>query len=93
MAIGVGYLIALLGVVIESIFSEGKSKRRKNQVWGIALMLPISPAFAVGLTYAAIVNDPWSTLIIVYIFPILFITGLVMLVVGIFKKEETVQTE
>ncbi|MEK3934583.1 hypothetical protein MKY41_04620 [Sporosarcina sp. FSL W7-1349] len=90
MAIGIGYLIASIGAVLAYLLSKGKTKRRKYIAWGIALMLPISPAlaFSLGLTYAVSVGDGWSALIMVYIFPILFLIGLVMLLVGIFTKED-----
>lgn len=54
-------------------------------------MLAISPflSFAIGRTYAVIEKDAWAALIIVYIFPVIFVIGLVMLLVSIFKKEET----
>ncbi|MFJ7513125.1 hypothetical protein ACIQW7_27450 [Peribacillus simplex] len=53
-------------------------------------MLAISPflSFAVGLTYAFIVGNGWAALIMWYLFPIGFIIGLIMLLVGIFKKKE-----
>lgn len=92
MAIGIGYFIALIGAFIAYQLSVGKSKGLKYKVWGIALMLPISASlsFSIGLTYAVIVRDGWSALITVYIFPIIFIIGLVLLLVGIFNKEEKV---
>ncbi|WP_019376143.1 hypothetical protein [Virgibacillus halodenitrificans] len=91
MAIAVGYVIALIGAVIAYQLSEGKPKKRKYKVWGIALMLPISPAlaFSIGLSYAVIVENGWAALIMWYIFPIIFIIGLIMLLVGIFNKEES----
>ncbi|PIC75847.1 hypothetical protein CSV74_13790 [Sporosarcina sp. P19] len=91
--IGAGYLIALFGAVIAYVLSKGKSKKRKCRVWRIALMLPIPPAiaFAVGLTNAAIVENLWATFTMLYIFPIIFILRLVMLLIGIFKKEEIAQ--
>lgn len=70
--------------------SEDKSEKRKYKVWDIALMLPISPAlaFSLGLTYAVLTKSGWSALIMWFIFPVIFIIGLVMLLVGIFKKSE-----
>ena len=54
-------------------------------------MLPISPtlSFSIGLTYAVIFENSWAALIMWYIFPIIFIIGLVMLLIGIFKKKES----
>lgn len=89
-AIIVGYVITLLAAVVAYLLSQGKSIRRKYIVWGIALMVPISPAlaFSVGLTYARIVHNGWAALIMWYIFPIVFIIGLIMLLVGIFKRAQ-----
>ncbi|MGP4108828.1 hypothetical protein [Virgibacillus sp. L01] len=91
MAIVIGYGIAFIGVLVAYQLSVGKPKNKKYKVSGIALMVPISPAlsFAIGLTYAVIVESGWAALIMWYIFPFIFIIGLVMLLVGIFKKEET----
>lgn len=88
----IGYGIAFLGAFTAYYVSREKSKKRKYMVWGIALMLAISPflSFAIGLTYAVIVGNGWAGLIMFYISPVIFIIGLVMLLVGIFKKEETV---
>ncbi|VDG98646.1 Uncharacterised protein [Lysinibacillus sphaericus] len=88
----IGYGIAFLGAFMAYYLSKEKSKKRKYIVWGIALMLAISPflSFAIGLTYAVIVGNGWAGLIMFYICPVIFLIGLVMLLVGIFKKEETV---
>lgn len=52
----VGYGVAALGVIVAYQLSKGKSKKRKYIVWGITMMLAISPflSFALGLTYAII---------------------------------------
>ncbi|MFJ7755874.1 hypothetical protein ACQKGI_21790 [Peribacillus muralis] len=90
MAFAVGYGIAFIGVFVAYQLSKGKSKKRRCIVWGIALMLAISPflSFAIGLSYSFIVEDPWVALIMWYLFPIGFIIGLILLLVGIFKKKE-----
>lgn len=91
MVIIIGYVIAFIGALVAFLLSADKPKNKKYKMWGIALMIPISPAlaFAIGRTYAIIVENGWAALIMWYIFPIIFIIGLVMLLVGIFKKEET----
>ena len=91
MAIAIGYVIAFIGVYLALLLSIDKPKNKKYKVWGIALMVPISPAlaFAIGLTYAVSVGSGWAGLIMWYIFPFIFTVGLVMLLVGIFKKEKT----
>ncbi|MFZ7825725.1 hypothetical protein ACO1DI_22105 [Priestia sp. 40] len=53
-------------------------------------MLAIAPflSFAIGLTYAVIAKNGWAALIMWYIFPIIFVIGLIVLMIGIFKREE-----
>jgi len=86
-----GYGIPIIGAIMAYRLSKGKSKKRKYIVWGIALMLAISPflSFAIGLTYAIIVENGWAALIMWYIFPLIFMIGFVMLLAGIFQKEKT----
>jgi MFS family permease len=92
MAFVVGYGVAFIGALVAYYLSKDKSQKRKYIVWGIALMVAISPflSFAIGLTYGFIIENGWAipgTIII--LFPIGFIIGLIMLLVGIFKKKET----
>ncbi|WP_313247836.1 hypothetical protein [Sporosarcina ureae] len=93
--IGAGYLIALFGAVIAYVLSKGKSKKTKvPSVENCSYVANITgDCFCSRLTYAAIVKDPWVTFIMLYIFPIIliFILRLVMLLIGIFKKEEIAQ--
>ncbi len=86
----VGYGIAIIGALIAYQLSKGKTKKRQYIVWGITLMLAISPflSFAIGLTYAAITENGWAALIMWYIFPVIFVIGLIVLLIGIFKKKE-----
>ncbi|MED3949480.1 hypothetical protein [Priestia aryabhattai] len=86
----VGYGISIIGAIIAYQLSKEKTKKRKYIVWGIALMLAIAPflSFAIGLTYAVIAKNGWAALIMWYIFPIIFVIGLIVLMIGIFKREE-----
>ena len=87
----VGYGVPILGALLGYYYSVGKTKKRRNIFWGIVLMFAVSPflSFAIGLTYAILTESGWAAGIMFYIFPIIFIIGLVMLLVGIFKKEES----
>ncbi|MFJ7747088.1 hypothetical protein [Peribacillus sp. NPDC097295] len=87
MAIAVALLISILGSIVAHHLCKGKSKKRKLIIWGITTMVAIAPfsSFAIGLTYALIVRSGWGIIIMWYLFPIIFITGLVMLILGIFK--------
>ena len=92
MAIAIGYIIAGIGAFVAYWFSTGESRKTKLKIWGIALMLPISPAlaFSIGLSYAISVQNGWAGLIMWFIFPFIFFIGLTLLLVGIFKKEKEV---
>ncbi|MGG0476098.1 hypothetical protein ABEY96_28355 [Priestia aryabhattai] len=86
----VGYGIAIIGAIIAYRLSKEKMKKRKYIIWGITLMLAIAPflSFAIGLTYAVIAENGWAALIMWYIFPLIFVIGLIVLLIGIFKREE-----
>ncbi|WP_232225540.1 hypothetical protein [Oceanobacillus manasiensis] len=88
-----GYLITLICLPIAYIFSMGRSKKSKFRIWGIFIMVPISLplAYSLGITYSLIVRNPWATMLMFYIFPLIFITGLILLGVGVFKKNEVRQ--
>jgi MFS family permease len=89
IALLIGYGIAFIGALAAFLLSEGRTKKRKFIVWGIALMLIISPflSFAIGLTYGSIVQNGWAIpATIIILFPIGFIIGVIMLLVGVFKK-------
>ncbi len=92
MAIAVGYIIAGIGAFVAYWFSTGESRKSKLKIWGIALMLPISPAlaFSIGLSYAISVQNGWAGLIMWLIFPFIFFIGLTLLLVGIFTKEKEI---
>lgn len=92
MAIAIGYIIACIGAFVAYWFSTGESRKTKLKIWGIALMLPISPAlaFSIGLSYAISVENGWAGLIMWFIFPFIFFIGLTLLLVGIFKKEKEI---
>ncbi|MBP2080146.1 hypothetical protein [Oceanobacillus polygoni] len=86
-----GYLITLFSVSTACLLSVGKIKKRKYQIWGITIMLPISAplAYSIGFNYAIYTGDGFAALLMLYVFPFLFTTGLIILLIGIFKKDET----
>ncbi|ACQ70151.1 MULTISPECIES: hypothetical protein [Exiguobacterium] len=90
MAIAIGFLIAALGAFVAYWFSTGEARNTKLKIWGIALMIPISPAlaFSIGLSYAISVQNGWAALIMWFIFPVIFLSGLALLLVGLFKKDK-----
>lgn len=88
-----GYLITLISIPLASLFGMGRSKKSKYRIWGIAIMLLISLplAYSIGITYSLIVGTPWATMLLLYVFPVIFIVGLILLLVGVFKKDEVRQ--
>ena|SRR5690625_437858 len=88
-----GYLITLISLPIAYLLSMGRSKKSKYRIWGIAIMLLISLplAYSIGITYSLIVENPWATMLLLYVFPVIFIVGLILLLVGVFKKSEVRQ--
>ena len=58
-------------------------------------MVAIAPflSFSIGFTFAFIVKSGLEALIMWYIFPVIFIIGLVLLLLGIFKKEKQLTSQ
>src|SRR5690625_4270505 len=88
-----GYFITLLTAAIAYLLSIGKSNKSKYKVWGVAIIVPISLplAYSIGITFAYIEGNPWATMLVLVIFPVIFVIGLIILLVGIFKKDELSQ--
>lgn len=90
-----GYLITLVSIGTSYLYGIGKTNKSKYKIWGIAIMLPISfpLAYSIATTYTIIIENPFALLLILYVFPILFALGLILLSVGTFKKNEERQHE
>ncbi len=88
-----GYFITLISLSLAFFLSMGRSKKSKFRIWGIFIMVPISLplAYSIGITYSLIVRNPWATMLMFYIFPLIFIAGLILLCVGVCKKNEVSQ--
>ncbi|UZM97598.1 hypothetical protein OL548_21060 [Lysinibacillus sp. MHQ-1] len=89
MAIGVVVIALVLIVSIVFIICLGKSKKTTFIIWGITLMVVIAPLFAwvVSILYGIKEGDGFAAVgLMVILFPFLFLIGLVILLVGVFKK-------
>ena len=86
-----GYFITLLSVAIAYLFSVGKDKKRKCQIWGVAIILVISAplSYSIGFSYAILEESGFAALLMLYVFPFLFLTGVILLLIGIVKKDKT----
>lgn len=83
-----GYIIIFLSIVIAYLLTKGKSVKRKYIIWGIVLMVFLSPTVSVHTAriIGRITHNLGAGILIMYIFPISFIIGLIMLLIGIFKE-------
>ncbi|WP_260982693.1 hypothetical protein [Lysinibacillus fusiformis] len=89
LAIGVVVIALVLIVSIVFIICIGKSKKTTLIIWGITIMLVIAPLFTwvVSILYGIKEGDGFATVgLMVILFPILFLIGLVILLIGAFKK-------
>jgi hypothetical protein len=86
-----GYFITLISVAIASLFSVDRDKKRKYQIWGVAIILVISAplSYSIGFSYAILEGSGFAALLMIYVFPFLFLTGVILLLIGIFKKDKT----
>ena len=80
----------MVGLSIAFFLSNGKTKRRTYIIWGITVMVAIAPflSFTVGLLYAIIAQNNLASMLMWVLFPILFLIGLTLLLIGIFSKEK-----
>jgi len=91
MAILVAVIIVIVAMVIAYQSSRGKSQKRKFIVWGLTTMVAIAPflSWLVSIGYANIEGSGWAGVALLSImFPLLFLFGLAILLVGIFKKKD-----
>lgn len=90
MAIGVALTVLVVGLMFASGLSQGKSAKRKYIVWGTTTILIIAPFFSwvVSILFAISQEEGFAGVaLMMLLFPFFFLIGLVMLLIGIFKKE------
>ncbi|MFC7366492.1 MULTISPECIES: hypothetical protein [Bhargavaea] len=85
-------LILIIGITSAYVLNKQKTEKRKSIVWGLTLMLIIAPAFSwliSGLyAFGTVENTGWAVVIYpMFLFPILFLLGIISLVKGILMKE------
>lgn len=80
--------IMMAGLSIAVFLSNGKTKKSRYIIWGITIMVAIAPflSFSIGLIYAMIVENGWASMLMWVLFPILFLIGLVLVLIGVFSK-------
>lgn len=90
MAIGFSIvtLILLFGVIY--LFIIGKSTKRKYLIWGIATLFGIGPCLSwlIGISFGLYVGSGFTAgAIMIMLYGIFFLIGLILLIIGVFKKD------
>ncbi|WP_438495668.1 hypothetical protein [Paenibacillus sp. IHBB 3054] len=92
MVIVFAALLLIATLVAAYRVSSGKSRKRKLIIWGITLMVPVSPlaSWMISLLYADFVaHDGFAGIALLLLLPLFFLAGLIVLLTGIFHKKET----
>lgn len=86
----VGYIITLLGIPIPFLFSIKKSAKTKLKIWGLAISLLSAPfIYSLGFSLASYGGDGFIAIgAWMVFFPIMFLIGLIILIIGFVKKEK-----
>ncbi|WP_245890090.1 hypothetical protein [Rummeliibacillus pycnus] len=90
MAFAIGVL--MIAIILSVSLSLNKSTKKKYLIWGITTILIIAPllSWLVGILVGISVGDGFAGLgVMVYGFIIIFIVGIVLIFLGIFKNGKT----
>ncbi|WP_018923984.1 hypothetical protein [Salsuginibacillus kocurii] len=83
------YLASLLVIVTAFLLLKNQTKKLRFIIWGVTTMLVIAPllSLAIGGSIARTEENMWAAGSIFYIFPLIFGTGLIILIIGLFKEK------
>ncbi|MEQ6357863.1 hypothetical protein ABNX05_24995 [Lysinibacillus sp. M3] len=90
MTFVIALIIVLVGLIAGFQLSEGRSEKGRYIIWGIIIMIAFAPflSYLIGVLYGLLVRNGWAASIMMVLFPIIFIIGLIILLLGIYKKNE-----
>lgn len=90
MAFVIALLIVLVGLIAGFQLTEGRSEKGNYIVWGIITMIAFAPflSFVIGVMYGIVVKNSWATSIMMLLAPIIFVIGLIILLLGIYKNDK-----
>ncbi|MFJ8515805.1 hypothetical protein [Lysinibacillus xylanilyticus] len=90
MAFVIALLIVLVGLIAGFQLTEGRSEKGNYIVWGIITMIAFAPflSFVIGVMYGIVVKNSWATSIMMYLSPIIFVIGFIILLLGIYKNDK-----
>ncbi|MFJ8101332.1 hypothetical protein [Lysinibacillus sp. NPDC096212] len=89
MAFVIALLIVLVGLIAGFQLTEGRSEKGNYIVWGIITMIAFAPflSFVIGVMYGIVVKNSWATSIMMFLSPLIFVIGLIILLLGIYKND------
>ncbi|MDD1502885.1 hypothetical protein PVA17_08885 [Lysinibacillus sp. CNPSo 3705] len=90
MAFVIALLIVLVGLIAGFQLTEGRSEKGNYIVWGIITMIAFAPflSFVIGVMYGIVIKNSWATSIMMFLAPIIFVIGLIILLLGIYKNNK-----
>jgi len=90
MAFVIALLIVLVALIAAFQLTEGKSEKGKYIIWGIITMLVFAPflSFVIGVVYGTMVSNGWIASIMLFLSPLIFVIGVIILILGLYKKDE-----
>ncbi|WP_214484716.1 hypothetical protein [Bacillus sp. SM2101] len=89
--IAIALIILTFTLIVAYKLSHRKSKKKKYIIWGITTIVLIAPllSWVVSILFAIRVGDGFAGVaLLMVMFPLLFLIGLVILLIGIFRKRK-----
>ena len=86
--------ILLVSLLLAYQLGKGYSRKGKYIIWGVTTMFVICPLFSwlVSMGYAHYEQSGWAAVaMLAILYPSTFIAGLVILLMGIFRKKDAVR--
>ncbi|MGF9978081.1 hypothetical protein [Viridibacillus arvi] len=87
-------VIILLGVYFSVTFTKNQSLKKKYIIWGLVTMFIFTPfvGWFISMSVAIAVGDGFAGVgMMMLLLPIFFITGLILTLIGVFKKRVVTQ--
>ena len=83
------FIFVFVTVYVGFLLTLKKNRKRKFVTWGLLTMFIFAPGLSwlIGMSVGVLVGDGFAGgAMMVILFPIVFIIGLILLLIGIFKK-------
>lgn len=91
---GVALLMIVVVAAIGRVLTKDQSKKRKRIVWGILVMIGLNPfvSWLIGICFGIFASEGFAGMgMMVILFVALFIIGAIILISGLFTKEDIEQ--